>query len=303
MKWEILRKGYHAWLLMERGLSKASIKAYISDIQTFVDYSSLNNMPSPERADSVHLARFIAQLGADELSIATQARMVSALRSFYNYLLLENIVTENPALLLEIPSRGRHLPDVLSVEEVYQIIHIIDLSTTHGERDKAIIETLYGCGLRVSELTSLRISNLHFKEEFIKIVGKGNKERLVPLGSSAAAQIKRYLYNVRNRQKIAPECEDILFLNQRGKALSRVSIFTMVKRYSELCGIRKNVSPHSFRHSFATHLIEGGASLRAVQQMLGHVSITTTEIYTHVSNRYLRDAIMQFHPMEKKKPL
>lgn len=299
MKWEVLKKGYRSWLLLERGLSKQSISAYTSDIQYLIDYTSTTKFNNPEDITREYLEKFLASLEDHELSTATQSRMISALRSFFGYLVLENFLQENPALLIEMPTKGRHLPDVLSVEEVYTIIKSIDLSTPNGERDKAILETLYGCGLRVSELTALKISDIFFEEEFIRVIGKGDKERLVPLGRSASGQLKRYILEVRCHQKIASGYEDYVFLNRLGKTLSRVSIFNIVKHYTELGGIKKNVSPHSFRHSFASHLIEGGADLRAVQQMLGHASITTTEIYTHVSNRYLRDAIMQYHPLEK----
>ncbi len=301
MKWKVLQKGYRSWLLLERGLSKDTIKAYTSDIQYLSDYFQNINNKAPEDITRDHLELFLASLSDFNLSIATQARMISALRSFFGYLVIENHIQENPAKLIDMPSKGRHLPDVLSVEDVKLIIASIDLSTTNGERDKAILETLYGCGLRVSELTNLKISDIFFDQEFIRVIGKGDKERLVPIGRNASEQIKRYIFQVRTHQKIAPGYGDIVFLNRMGKRLSRISIFNIVKKHTELSGVKKSVSPHSFRHSFASHLIEGGADLRSVQQMLGHASITTTEIYTHVSNRYLRDAIMQYHPMENKK--
>jgi len=301
MKWEELQKGYRVWLMLEKGLSKLTIKAYITNIQSFILYACNSGISNPQKISRKDLEEYLANLNELSLSVATQSRIISALRSFFNYLLIENEVESNPAMLLDLPARGVNLPDVLSVEEVFEIIAAIDLSKPNGERDKAILETLYGCGLRVSELINLKISDIFFREEFLRITGKGDKERLVPMGKNAGNQLQRYITHVRNNTKVYPGFEDYVFLNRLGKMISRVTVFNMVKHYTALSGIRKNVSPHSFRHSFASHLIEGGADLRAVQQMLGHASITTTEIYTHVSNRYLRDAILRFHPLESGK--
>jgi integrase/recombinase XerD len=230
------------------------------------------------------------------MSAHSQARIISGIKSFYKYLLLENILNHNPTELIEAPKLGRKLPDTLSLEEINKIIEAIDLSTPEGQRNKAILETLYSCGLRVSELVNLKISNLYFNDEFIKVVGKGDKERLVPIGSVAIKQINIYKNEIRSNLAVKKEHEDVLFLNRRGSKLSRVMVFTIIKQLAFKIGLKKHISPHTFRHSFATHLIEGGADLRAVQEMLGHESITTTEIYTHLDRDYLRQAIIQFHP-------
>lgn len=228
----------------------------------------------------------------------SQARIISGMRSFFHYLLLENIINKDPTELLDAPRIGRKLPVVLSIGEVEKIIGAIDLSTPEGERNKAMLETLYGCGLRVSELIDLHISDLHFAEGFIRIIGKGNKERLVPIGKSARRQITLYMENNRNLQLVKKGNEDMVFISRRGTKLSRVMVFMIIKNLTQQAGIRKTVSPHTFRHSFATHLVEGGADLRAVQEMLGHESITTTEIYTHLDREYLRSTILQHHPRE-----
>jgi len=246
-------------------------------------------------SDLQQFAEVIAQLG---LEASTQSRIISGIRSFYNFLLIENEIKSNPTDLLEMPRIGRKLPDVLSVDEIDVMINAIDLSLPNGERNKAMIEMLYGCGLRVSELVNLKLSDLYFAENFIKVTGKGNKQRLVPIGNGAIAQVQRYISMIRIHQKVKKEAEDVIFLNNRGKGLTRAMIFSIVKRLAEKAGIRKTISPHTFRHSFATHLVENGADLRSVQEMLGHASITTTEIYTHLDREYLRKSILKYHPRQ-----
>jgi integrase/recombinase XerD len=254
--------------------------------------------PEQVKLDDLHaFVIWAAELG---MMPSSQARMISGIKAFYKYLLLSNAIEDDPSELLEAPKIGRKLPDTLNHEEVERLIAAIDLSKPEGERNKAIIETLYGCGLRVSELIELKLSNLYFKDEFIRVRGKGDKERLVPIGRAAMEQITRYVDLVRVHQSIQPGYEDYVFLNRRGKALTRVMIFTIIKNLAEAIGLKKNISPHTFRHSFATELIERGADLRAVQDMLGHESITTTEIYTHLDREYLRSTIMSYHPRAKK---
>ncbi len=300
MNWQQYTTGYKAYLKLEKSLSNNSIQAYQRDLQKLIRFmEATKNNKSPDKitlADLQEFMKFIHQLG---LSATSQARIVSGIKSFYNYLLLEDLIDESPAELLEAPKTSRKLPDTLSTHEINQIIDAIDLSTDEGMRNKAIIETLYGCGLRVSELTDLRISAIYFNDGFVKVTGKGNKERLVPLGSTARKLIRQYIEHVRIHIQPEKSHNDILFLSKRGKKLSRVMVFLIVKELVEKAGIRKNISPHTFRHSFATHLIEGGADLRAVQEMLGHESITTTEIYTHLNREYLREAILSFHPRGK----
>jgi integrase/recombinase XerD len=263
-------------------------------------YEQYLKIQEPDRelkdTSSVNLQQFIIWLSELGITARTQARNISALKSFFGFLCYTGILTENPSSLLEAPKLGRKLPIVLTVSEIDRIVASIDLSKPEGHRNKAIIETLYGCGLRVSELVGLKISDLYFNEGFIKVKGKGSKERLVPIGSTAQHEIGFYLEKQRNHQIIDPKAGDILFLNRRGKQLTRVMVFTIVKDLATKAGIKKTVSPHTFRHSFATHLIEGGADLRAVQEMLGHESIITTEIYTHLDRDYLRQAIIEFHP-------
>ncbi len=230
------------------------------------------------------------------MNARSQARIISGIRAFYHYLLMEDVIKEDPTILLEGPKISRKLPDTLNVEEINQILNVIDLSAPHGHRNRAILETLYSCGLRVSELVNLRISNLFLEADFIRVIGKGDKERLVPIGTEAIKQIHHYRTGERNQLKIKSGQEDYLFLNRRGSKLSRVMIFTIIKKFAAAAGIQKKISPHTFRHSFATHLVENGASLRAVQEMLGHVSITTTEIYTHLDKQFLKDTLIQYHP-------
>lgn len=296
--WEIQKRGFKGFLAIEKSLSDNSIEAYLRDIDKLTQYLELENKTSltPSQLTLDDLQHFLATVVELGLSSRSQARVISGIKAFYNYLLIENLTDINPAELLESPKLGRKLPDTLSVAEIQQLIDAIDLSSMNGERNKAILETLYGCGLRVSELVNLKISNIYFEEEFIKVVGKGDKERLVPISGSALKQISIYLKQVRNHVKIAKGFEDFVFLNRSGKSLTRVMIFTIIKKLTEDTGIKKTISPHTFRHSFATHLVNAGADLRAVQDMLGHVSITTTEIYMHLDTSYLHEEIRKFHP-------
>ena len=295
MSWESSIKEFKYYLRIERSLADNTIQSYLRDINKLADYC--NQLKIDEKNVKVNdIRNFINHLNNDQISARSQARIISGIKAFYKYLILEDYIKDDPTLLIENPKIGLKLPEVLSVNEIEIIISSIDLSKKHGQRNKAIIETLYSCGLRVTELINLKISNINFKEEYIKVIGKGNKERLTPIGSNALKYIQIYINEVRIHQKINKGHEDIVFLNNRGSALSRVMIFTLIKNTLEKCGIKKKVSPHTFRHSFATHLIEGGADLRAVQEMLGHESITTTEIYTHLDKDYLRSNIMQFHP-------
>ena len=295
MSWESSIKEFKYYLRIERSLADNTIQSYLRDINKLADYC--NQLKIDEKNVKVNdIRNFINHLNNDQISARSQARIISGIKAFYKYLILEDYIKDDPTLLIENPKIGLKLPEVLSVNEIEIIISSIDLSKKHGQRNKAIIETLYSCGLRVTELINLKISNINFKEEYIKVIGKGNKERLIPIGSNALKYIQIYVNEVRIHQKINKGHEDIVFLNNRGSKLSRVMIFTLIKNTLEKCGIKKKVSPHTFRHSFATHLIEGGADLRAVQEMLGHESITTTEIYTHLDKDYLRSNIMQFHP-------
>jgi len=307
MIWQNYINGFKAYLKLEKSLSSNSIEAYIRDIEKLTQYFDLKKIEiTPEKVVLNHLQNFIAWINEVGLSATSQARIISGIKAFYKYLLYEDVLDQSPADLLEAPKTGRKLPDTLSVEEINSLIDAIDLSKPEGTRNKAMLETLYGCGLRVSELISLQISNLYFKDGFIKITGKGDKERLVPIGDTAVKNINIYKDEVRNHLKIKKESTDILFLNRRGSKLTRVMVFLIIKDLAERIGLKKTISPHTFRHSFATHLIEGGADLRAVQEMLGHESITTTEIYTHLDREYLRASILQFHPrseMNVKKKL
>lgn len=297
MSWQSYIKGFRSYLQLERSLSGNSVEAYEHDIEKlyqYVQHKGLSGGPDLIKlADLQDFLKWINELG---MSARSQARMLSGIKSFYKYLLIENIVRDDPTTLLEGPKLGRKLPDFLSVEEVNAIIAAIDLSKPEGERNKAMLETLYSSGLRVSELVGLKKSNLHPEIGLLRVTGKGNKERLVPVGSVALKQIAVYENSYRNKLQIKPGHEDILFLNRRGAKMTRVMVFTIIKDLVKAAGIKKSISPHTFRHSFATHLIEGGADLRAVQEMLGHESITTTEIYTHLDREYLRSAILQFHP-------
>jgi len=295
MSWENSIKEFKYYLKVERSLADNSVNAYIRDIRKLADFGS--KIKVNELNISVNEIReFIADLNSKKISARSQARIISGIKAFFKYLIIEDYITNDPTMLIENPKIGLKLPEVLSVDEIELIISSIDLSSKQGERNRAILETLYSCGLRVTELINLKISNINFKEGYLKVIGKGDKERLTPIGSNALKYILIYVNEVRIHQKISKNQEDFVFLNNRGSKLSRVMIFTLIKKIVNKVGIKKKVSPHTFRHSFATHLIEGGADLRAVQEMLGHESITTTEIYTHLDRDYLRSNIMQFHP-------
>lgn len=273
------------------------MEAYLRDINRFSEFLECKKLKvAPEKIKFEQLKNFIKWLNELGMSATSQARMTSGLKAFFKYLLMEDLIKDDPTQLLETPKIGRKLPEVLSIQEIDLLIAAIDLSTPEGTRNKAILEAIYSCGLRVSELITLKISDIFFDEGFVKVTGKGNKQRLTPIGSVALKHIEIYRNEIRCHLQIKKGHEDILFLNRRGAQLTRVMIFTIIKDLVEKAGIKKNISPHTFRHSFATHLIEGGADLRAVQEMLGHESITTTEIYTHLDREYLRDAIIQFHP-------
>lgn len=295
--WEPYKKGFKAYLQLERSLSDNSVAAYLADVDKLTAYLTLEGMAKgPDGLvlkDLQGFVRWVAELGMTQSS---QARIISGIRIFYRYCQLEEITANDPTLLLEAPKLQRKLPDVLSYEEIEAIMAQIDRSTPEGERNRAILEVLYGCGLRVSELVELKLSHLHFDVGFIRVIGKGNKERLVPIGESAAKHIELYCHTVRRHAPIQKGEEDIVFLNRRGRRLTRVMIFLVLKDLVAKAGIQKNISPHTFRHSFATHLVEGGADLRAVQLMLGHESITTTEIYTHLDREFLRSTLQAFHP-------
>lgn len=290
-------KGFKSFLFLEKSLSKNTIDAYLHDLDLFERFLLMtNNEKSIVQLTLSDIQSFLAWINEIGMSARSQARIISGLKSFFKHLILEDIIVANPIELIEAPKVGRKLPDTLSIEEIDKIVQAIDLSTPEGTRNKAIIETLYGCGLRVSELCSLKLSGLYFNEGFIRIIGKGDKERLVPIGTVAEKNILIYIDEIRNKLVIKKGCEDIVFLNRRGGQLSRVMIFNIVKDYTAKAGIKKTISPHTFRHSFATHLIEGGADLRAVQEMLGHESITTTEIYTHLDRNFLKETILHHHP-------
>lgn len=286
---------------LEKSLSANTISSYLKDLNNLTDFLlQTDNKKTPEDIRRADLEGFLASLHEKNLTEASQGRAVSALRSFFTYCKLEEINKTDPAALLEAPKRRRKLPDTLSFEEIEAIIGQIDLSKPEGERNRAIFETLYSCGLRVSELTGLRISHLYAGEGYVRVTGKGDKERLIPIGADALKYISIYRDHVRNKQTVKPGSEDILFLNRRGEGLTRTMILVLLKALGKKAGITKTISPHTFRHSFATHLVEGGADLRAVQEMLGHESITTTEIYTHLDREYLRTTLHQFHPAFRK---
>ena len=299
--WEAYKKGYKAYLRLEKSLSDHSVEAYLHDVTKLTQYLQVvNQEKNPAALTLKDLQAFVKWIGELGMGATTQARIISGIRSFYKYLLTEQLVTIDPSTLLEAPKTRRKLPDTLSFEEIEQLIGAIDLSSPEGTRNKAILETMYSCGLRVSELVGLKISCLYLDIGFIRVIGKGDKERLVPIGSDSIKCIKIYKDTVRSHQNVSEKNQDILFLNRRGNALSRVMIFYIIKSLALTAGITKVISPHTFRHSFATHLVEGGADLRAVQEMLGHESITTTEIYTHLNRDFLRDTLQQFHPAFKK---
>jgi integrase/recombinase XerD len=295
--WQSYIKHFKNYLRLERSLSGNSVEAYVRDVEKLEEFLELSKIDlAPARIQEEHLSAFLKYVAELGLAAHSQARMLSGIKAFFKYLMLENEISEDPTELLESPRLPRKLPDVLAYEEIETMLSAIDHSTPEGTRNRAIMEVLYSSGLRVSELTDLQLTNCHFDIGFLRIIGKGDKMRLVPIGKEAIKYTQIYLDHVRG--DIAPQkgSEDIVFLNRRGGQLSRVMVFLMIKDTAEKAGIHKNVSPHTFRHSFATHLIEGGASLRAVQEMLGHESITTTEIYTHLDRDYLRQIITEFHP-------
>ena len=294
--WEPYKKGFKAWLQLERSLSDNSVEAYLHDLDKFTQFLQLTScMKTPDAVELQDLQSFIKYIGG-LVTPASQARIISGLKSFYKYCRIENIIQKDPTALLQSPKLKRALPDVLSFDEIEKIIGEIDLSKPEGGRNKAILETMYSCGLRVSETVNLKISCLYLDLGFVRVIGKGDKERLVPIGGEAIKYINIYAAEIRKHIPIKNGHEDMLFLNRRGGKLSRVMIFLFLKDLVKKAGIQKIISPHTFRHSFATHLVEGGADLRAVQEMLGHESITTTEIYTHLDREYLRNTLQQFHP-------
>ena len=297
MEWEDSKKGYENYLKLEKSLSQNSVAAYINDINKLINFldNSFEKV-TPDKVTLQDLKGFLEWINEQGISSRTQARTISGIKSFYKYLLVENKITSDPTALIESPKIGRKLPDVLSIEEIDTLINVIDLEKPEGHRNKAILETLYSCGLRVSELTTLKITNLFFDKGFVKVEGKGSKERLVPISSRAIDEINKYLSDYHSLLSISKDSENILFLNKRGRKLSRVMVFTIIKNLAKKIGLNKKISPHTFRHSFATHLVNGGADLRAVQEMLGHESILTTEIYTHLDMEYLKSTITQFHP-------
>ncbi len=297
MDWHSSIKGFKGYLMLEKSLPKNSVEAYLHDITNLQHFFEIKNISvAPENVAFNQLQEFLAFIIDLGIGARSQARMISGIRAFYKYLLMEDMIKQSPADLLELPRLPQKLPEVLNIEEIDMLINAIDLSTPEGQRNKAMLETLYCCGLRVTELVTLKISDIIFEEEFVRVTGKGNKQRLVPLGQSAKKYISIYLEEVRPHIPVQKEMEDIVFLNRRGHSMSREMVFIIIQQLKKKAGLNKHISPHTFRHSFATHLVEGGADLRAVQEMLGHSSITTTEIYTHIDREYLRDAILRFHP-------
>lgn len=304
MTWSLILNGFRVHLALERALSDHTVEAYLRDVGKLEEFLALTNascLPHDvQRPQLEHFLRYLAELG---LSKRSQARLLSAVKTFYQYLVAEEMIKDDPTELLQGPKLERSFPEVLAYEEIQQMLASIDLSTDHGLRNRAMLETLYACGLRVSELVGLRLTDLHFDLGFVRVVGKGNKERIVPIGDEAVKHIRFYLEGVRRHLSLIQKAgENILFLNRRGAPLSRVMVFEIVKACARAAGIEKNVSPHTFRHSFATHLVEGGASLKAVQDMLGHESIITTEIYTHLDTDYLRETLLTYHPRNRLLP-
>jgi integrase/recombinase XerD len=297
MNWTESKKGYETFLRLEKSLSQNSVSAYVNDIHKLISFVE-EYYPglSPEAIRLVQLRKFVEWMNGNGVSPRTQARTISGVKSFYKFLLIEEVVENDPTTLLESPKIGRKLPEVLTDDEINRLIDSVDLAKPEGLRNKAILETLYSCGLRVSELVNLRLSNLHFEQEFLKIAGKGEKERLVPISKRAIEDIKKYMVGYRRKLKIDKSSENILFLNRRGRKLSRVMIFTIIKNLAQKIKLEKSISPHTFRHSFASALVKGGADLRAVQEMLGHESILTTEIYTHLDKEFLKETVNKFHP-------
>jgi integrase/recombinase XerD len=300
MNWKSAIVSYTQFLQLEKSLADNSVEAYLRDVNKLEQYSiGLGKSPTQLKQDDIE--NFLAFLHDLGMSARSQARILSGIRGFFDFLLLENSLDVSPVELIESPRLGTKLPDTLSYPDIEKMFNACDQSTPEGVRNRAILETLYSCGLRVTELCELRISGIYFNDGFIRVIGKGNKERLVPIGTSALKLVRHYIDEIRSHLVPDSSSSDIVFLNRRGRYLSRVSIFNIVKDTAEMSGIRKNVSPHTFRHSFASHLVEAGADLRAVQEMLGHESITTTEIYTHLDREYLRQEIMKYHPRNRKK--
>lgn len=295
--WESYQKGFRAFLLLERSLSDATVEAYLRDVEKFMQYISYKSITitpgTTQLQDIQDFLKWIAELG---MSPTSQSRIISGLRNFFQYCLSEQLIQTDPTELVDTPRLKRSLPDVLTVEEIEEMMRQIDHSRDEGVRNRSIIELMYSCGLRVSEVVGMKIPHLFLEAGFIRVIGKGNKERMVPVGHEAAKAVKTYMEHIRLKQETKKGDEEILFLNRRGGRLSRVMIFLIIKELAEKAGIKKNISPHTIRHSFATHLVEGGADLRAVQEMLGHESITTTEIYTHLDREFLRQTLLQFHP-------
>ena len=302
MDWQSARKGFKQYLMLEKSLSANSIEAYLHDVLKFENFIIANATPvGPLQVEYSHLLQFVNSLTKIGVAATSQARMISGLRAFYKFLLLEDVLSNDPTQNLELPKLARKLPEVLGKDEIDKMLAQIDLTKPMGHRDKAIIETLYGCGLRVSELVGLNISEIYFQEEFIKVHGKGNKERLVPIAKSVLKVLGIYINETRVHLKVNKKYTDTTFLNHFGNGLSRISVFKLIKTLAVKAAIQKNISPHTFRHSFATSLVEGGADLRAVQQMLGHESIITTEIYTHLDRKFLKETIALYHPRAKRK--
>lgn len=302
MDWKNLLNHYKSFLMLEKALSANSVSAYLNDITKLIQFLEMKQWNvSAKEIKIIQLREFLEWLNQLGVSHRTQARIVSGIKSFFKFLLLDDYIENDPSALLDSPRISRKIPDVLTVEDIDTLIAGIDLSKPEGQRNKAMLETLYSCGLRVSELINLKITNLHFKEEYIIITGKGNKERIVPISGRAIKDINLYVEHYRNNQDVKADSQNIVFLNRRGAGLTRVMVFTIIKTLAKNTRLNKSVSPHTFRHSFASHLVERGADLRAVQEMLGHESIQTTEIYTHLDYGYLRDTIMLFHPRSKNK--
>lgn len=300
--WEPYKKGFKAYLHLEKSLSENSVEAYLHDVELLTQYlQTVQDLKAPDALELKDLQQFVKYIAELGMSAGSQARIISGLRQFYKFCVLEQITRNDPTVLLEAPKLKRKLPDTLSYDEIESIINEIDLSKPEGGRNKAILETMYSCGLRVSEVVNLKLSNLYLDVGFLRVIGKGDKERLVPIGSSAVKYINIYRNDIRVHLQPKKGFDDFLFLNRRGAALTRVMIFLIIKELALKAGIQKSISPHTFRHSFATHLVEGGADLRAVQQMLGHESITTTEIYTHLDREYLRKTLEKYHPGFSKK--
>ena len=297
MDWLSTISGFRAYLKLERFLSENSVQAYLQDIDKLHQFAdAIEPKAKPDTLTTNNLRSFINWINELGMTASSQARILSGIKAFYKFMVMENLIAHDPSALIEAPRLTRKLPDTLDILEIEALLTAIDASTPEGFRNKTMLEVLYSCGLRVSELIGLKISNLYLEDDFIKVTGKGSKERLVPIGGQATKMLLLYLKDVRLHMPVKTGQEDYIFLNRRGSALSRITVFTLIKDLAQKTGLKKSISPHTFRHSFATHLIEGGADLRAVQEMLGHESILTTEIYTHLDREYLRETITQYHP-------